>query len=68
MDNLGLRDQILALRWVQDNIGAFGGDPDRVTVFGQSAGADSVLSLMLCEQTAGLFRPRHRAERPARGA
>jgi para-nitrobenzyl esterase len=55
VDNLGLRDQILALRWVQDNIGAFGGDRDRVTVFGQSAGADSVLSLMLCEQTAGLF-------------
>jgi para-nitrobenzyl esterase len=58
VDNLGLRDQILALQWVRDNIGVFGGDPDRVTVFGQSAGADSVFSLMLCEQTAGLF---HRA-------
>jgi para-nitrobenzyl esterase len=56
VDNLGLRDQILALQWVHDNVGAFGGDPDRVTVFGQSAGADSVLSLMLCEQTTGLFR------------
>jgi para-nitrobenzyl esterase len=56
VDNLGLRDQILALRWVHDNIGVFGGDPDRVTVFGQSAGADSVLSLMLCEQTTGLFQ------------
>jgi para-nitrobenzyl esterase len=56
VDNLGLRDQILALQWVHDNIGAFGGDPDRVTVFGQSAGADSVLSLMLCEQTTGLFQ------------
>ena len=55
VDNLGLRDQIQALRWVHDNIGAFGGDPDRVTVFGQSAGADSALSLMLCAQTAGLF-------------
>jgi para-nitrobenzyl esterase len=58
VDNLGLRDQILALQWVHDNIGVFGGDPERVTVFGQSAGADSVLSLMLCEQTTGLF---HRA-------
>ena len=56
VDNLGLRDQILALQWVHDNIGAFGGDPERVTVFGQSAGADSVLSLMLCEQTTGLFQ------------
>jgi para-nitrobenzyl esterase len=56
VNNLGLRDQILALQWVHDNIGAFGGDPDRVTVFGQSAGADSVLSLMLCEQTTGLFQ------------
>jgi para-nitrobenzyl esterase len=56
VDNLGLRDQILAVQWVHDNIGAFGGDPERVTVFGQSAGADSVLSLMLCEETTGLFR------------
>jgi para-nitrobenzyl esterase len=56
VDNLGLLDQILALEWVRANIGAFGGDPERVTVFGQSAGADSVLSLMLCEQTTGLFQ------------
>jgi para-nitrobenzyl esterase len=56
VDNLGLRDQILALQWVHDNIAAFGGDPDRVTVFGQSAGGDSVFSLMLCEQTVGLFQ------------
>ena len=67
VDDLGLRDQILALKWVHDNIGAFGGDPGRVTVFGQSAGADSVLSLMLSEQTTGLFRARHHAERAARG-
>jgi para-nitrobenzyl esterase len=51
--NLGLRDQICALQWVRDNISAFGGDPDRVTVFGQSAGGDSVLSLMLCPDAAG---------------
>jgi para-nitrobenzyl esterase len=56
VDNLGLRDQILALQWVHDNIEAFGGARDRVTVFGQSAGADSVFSLMLCEQTRGLFQ------------
>lgn len=57
-DNLGLRDQILALRWVRDNIAAFGGDAANVTAFGQSAGAHSVMSLMLCEEAAGLF---HRA-------
>ncbi|MUL84273.1 MULTISPECIES: carboxylesterase family protein [unclassified Mycolicibacterium] len=57
-DNLGLRDQILALRWVRDNIAAFGGDPANVTAFGQSAGGHSVWSLMLSDEAEGLF---HRA-------
>lgn len=57
-DNLGLRDQILALRWVRDNIAVFGGDPANVTVFGQSAGGDSVLGLILSPDADGLF---HRA-------
>jgi para-nitrobenzyl esterase len=56
--NAGLRDQIAALKWVQRNIAAFGGDPSNVTVLGQSAGADSVLCLLVAEGTEGLF---HRA-------
>lgn len=53
--NLGLRDQIAALRWVQTNIAEFGGDPGNVTVFGESAGAHAVLSLMATPSAAGLF-------------
>ena len=53
--NRGLLDQVAALRWVHDNIAGFGGDPDNVTVFGQSAGAGSVVSLMVMPAAAGLF-------------
>ncbi|MER7476127.1 carboxylesterase family protein [Streptomyces sp. NPDC126510] len=54
--NPGLRDQIAALTWVHEAIGAFGGDPGRVTLFGQSAGAISVGALLAAPQTQGLVR------------
>ncbi len=53
--NLGLRDQIAALEWVRDNIAAFGGDPGRVTLGGQSAGSLAVSLLMLCRRAWPLF-------------
>ncbi|ARZ66082.1 carboxylesterase [Streptomyces albireticuli] len=53
--NRGLLDQIAALEWVRENIRAFGGDPDRVTLFGQSAGAGSVAALLAMPRAAGLF-------------
>lgn len=54
--NLGLLDQVAALRWVHDNIEAFGGDPEKVTILGQSAGGDAVAHLMISEGARGLFR------------
>ena len=54
--NLGLLDQIQALRWIQENIAAFGGDPDNVTIFGESAGGGSVSLLPIIPQAKGLFR------------
>ncbi|XP_027220673.2 juvenile hormone esterase [Penaeus vannamei] len=54
--NQGLKDQVLALRWVQDNIHHFGGDPLEVTLFGESAGAGSSHILMLSPYVLGLFK------------
>ncbi|MFI1223666.1 MULTISPECIES: carboxylesterase/lipase family protein [unclassified Streptomyces] len=55
-DNRGLLDQIAALEWVRDNISAFGGSPDRVTLAGQSSGATSVACLTVAGRARGLFR------------
>lgn len=53
--NNGIRDQIEALRWVKRNIASFGGDPDNVTIFGESAGAGSVMALLAAPEAKGLF-------------
>ncbi|MBV5245807.1 carboxylesterase/lipase family protein [Mycolicibacterium sp. PAM1] len=54
-DNLYLRDLVSALRWVRENIAAFGGDPDNVTIFGESAGAHAVTTLLAVPAAKGLF-------------
>ncbi len=54
--NYGILDQIAALKWIHANIAAFGGDPDNITVFGQSAGAGSVKTLVASPLTGGLIK------------
>jgi para-nitrobenzyl esterase len=54
--NLGLRDMLFALEWVHENIASFGGDPDNLTIFGESAGAMAIADLIASPLAQGLFR------------
>ncbi|TFB77909.1 hypothetical protein E3O06_00040 [Cryobacterium glaciale] len=54
-NNLGLRDQVAALEWVRANIRSFGGNPHNVTVFGESAGGNAIITLMATPAAHGLF-------------
>ena len=54
--NWGLMDQVMALEWVQENVAAFGGDPTKVTLYGQSAGASSIGLHMISPYSQGTYK------------